>query len=175
MLHFAGHKTIQVSLLLSNKPDAYALQRAKKYGVTTYVFNRAEFTGTDQVLHVLQEAHIDFILLAGFLWLVPPYLLKAYPNAILNIHPALLPKFGGKGMHGHYVHKAVKEAGQLVSGISIHLVNEEYDRGDIVFQAETPLLPTDTPEDIAAKVLALEHLHYGKTAEKYINEHFIRP
>ncbi|MES2386653.1 MAG: phosphoribosylglycinamide formyltransferase [Bacteroidota bacterium] len=169
MKRFYSHPGIRVGLLLSNKPDAYALERAKKYGVPTMVFNRQQFTQTDEVLQMLRDAKIDVIVLAGFLWLVPQNLLTAFPDRILNIHPALLPQFGGKGMHGIHVHKAVKAAHRRESGISIHLVNEVYDSGKILLQKKIPVSLSDSPEQIAANVLRLEHKYYSQAIEDYIN------
>ena len=122
----------------------------------------------DEILAVLQEYHIDFVVLAGFLVRVPDLLLHAYPNKIINIHPALLPKFGGKGMYGNRVHEAVVAAGEKKSGITIHYINERYDEGNIVFQAVCPVLPTDSPEDVAKKVHALEYEHFPRVIERVL-------
>lgn len=168
MQYFQAHSQIEVALLLSNKPQAYALERAKKYNVPTVIFNKQEFYETHQVIKQLENHQIDLIVLAGFLWLVPESLLAAFPQRIINIHPALLPKFGGKGMYGHHVHEAVKAAGETESGITIHVIDAEYDKGDVLLQASCKISPDDTAEEIAQKVLALEHQHFAPTIEKYL-------
>lgn len=168
MKHFRHHKNIQVAALLSNKPDAFALERARKFNVPTLVFNRKQFYETDQVLIWLQQHQITHIVLAGFLWLIPESLIRTYPGRIINIHPALLPKYGGKGMYGAHVHCAVKEAGEKETGITIHLVNEKYDEGKILLQARVPLDGTETPEQIAEKVHELEYRHYPDVIEKWV-------
>jgi phosphoribosylglycinamide formyltransferase 1 len=168
MLHFQNHASIEVALVLSNKPDAFVLERAKKFGVPSKVFTRQQFRETDDVLNWLKENRITHIVLAGFMWLMPENIIKAYPDKIINIHPALLPKFGGKGMFGHHVHEAVKAAGEKETGITVHLVNEKYDEGRILFQAVTSLESTDTPDSIANKVHALEYQHYPGQIEKWI-------
>lgn len=165
--HFKDHNQIEVSLLLSNNPDAYALTRAKKAGVESKIFTKDDLKG-GEVLKWLKANKITHIVLAGFLWLIPDNLLKAFPNKIINIHPALLPKYGGKGMYGSKVHEAVKAANEKETGISIHLVNEQYDEGTIVFQTKTPLLRADTPEQIAEKVHKLEYEYYPKVVESWI-------
>lgn len=170
MRYFQSHPKIEVSLLLSNKPEAGALQHAKNYQVPTFVFNRDLFFNSENVLNQLKEKDIDFIVLAGFLWKIPDYLIAAYPNRIINIHPALLPKFGGKGMYGMHVHEAVKAAGEQESGITIHLVNENYDEGKILLQEKVRILPEDNAVTIAKKVLQLEHAHFSPLVEKYILE-----
>lgn len=168
--YFKNSETIAVQMVVSNKKDAAVLDIAQANGIKTQVVNRADFMHAEQFLAVLKQEHIDFVVLAGFLWLVPAYLVEAFPNRIFNIHPALLPKFGGKGMYGHFVHEAVKAAGETESGMTIHLVNEQYDKGDILFQARSTLLSEDSPEDIAQKVLALEHRYYAEVIEKTITE-----
>lgn len=161
-------KGIKTVLLLSNNPDAYALERARKFGVPAEVFARDEFRNPEgKVARLLEENQVDFIVLAGFLWLVPPYLIEKYRNRIVNIHPALLPKYGGKGMYGHHVHEAVIASGERESGITIHWVTEEYDSGDIIFQAKVPVDPgTDTPDSVAAKVHELEYRYFPEVIEK---------
>ncbi len=151
-----------VSLILANKPDAYVLERAKTLGIPTMVFNRGQFYETDLVLKTLLDKEIDMIVLAGFLWLIPDNILHAYSNRIVNIHPALLPKFGGKGMYGDKVHQAVIQAGEKRTGISIHYVNEEYDAGEIIFQESFEILPDDTPESIAKRVHELEYKNFPR-------------
>lgn len=167
--YFRDHKDIEVSLVLSNNPDAHVLERASKLNVASYVFDRQLFYETDQVHDILQDIGIDLIVLAGFLWLVPANLLKTWPNRIVNIHPALLPKFGGKGMYGDRVHKAVIEAGEKETGISIHYVNEIYDDGEIIFQEKFDIMPDDTPESIAEKIHVLEHKHFPTVIENLLN------
>lgn len=164
--YFAEKPGFRVKKIYCNVPDAYVLERAKKYNVPTQVFNRAEFRNPDIILRQLQEEGTDFIILAGFLWLVPPCITNAYPNRIVNIHPALLPAYGGKGMYGHHVHEAVLAAGEKESGITIHYVNEHYDSGDIIFQATCPVLPDDTPDTLAARVHELEYAHFPRVIEE---------
>jgi len=166
--HFQHHSAIKVSALLSNNPEAYALQRAANYGVPTKIFNRQQFRETDEVVHWLKEKEVTHIVLAGFLWLIPENLIRTFPGKIINIHPALLPKFGGKGMYGMKVHEAVKAAGETETGITIHEVNERYDEGRILFKAICPVMPEDTPEAIADKVHQLEYFWYPKVIEDWI-------
>jgi len=151
-------------VIVSNKEDAYVHERAKKLGIPSYTFKKMDFEN-GKVLELLQKYQIDFIILAGFLLKVPKNLLRAYPNKIVNIHPALLPKFGGKGMYGSHVHEAVVAAGEKESGITIHYVNENYDEGQIIFQAKCEVLPTDTPDNVAKKVHALEYEFFPKVIE----------
>ena len=171
MRHFKEHEKIEVALLMSNNPNAFALQRAKKFNVPSVVFSRQQFRESDTVLQWLKEKEITDIVLAGFMWLMTANIISQYPGKIINIHPALLPKFGGKGMYGHHVHQAVKAAGEKETGITIHLVNEQYDEGKILFQASCPINPTDSPEQIAEQVHRLEHQHYPAQIEKWINLH----
>ena len=166
--YFKNHPRIEVGLLLSNRPDAYALERAKNHHVKTLVFTRQQFNDAELIAGTLKDAGITHIVLAGFLWLVPEYLLKAFPNRIINIHPALLPKYGGKGMYGSKVHEAVKASGDLETGITIHLVNSNYDEGKILFQGRCPLLKDQSPEEIAACVHKLEYEHYAPVIEQWI-------
>jgi phosphoribosylglycinamide formyltransferase 1 len=168
--YFRHHASIQAVALLSNNPNAYALERATRYGASTFVFTRNQFRETEQVLEWLKEKQITHLVLAGFMWLVPDYLIQAYPNRIINIHPALLPKFGGKGMYGMHVHEAVKAAGEKETGITIHLVNERYDEGRILFQTICRVEPNDSPEAIASKVHQLEYSWYPKVIENWILE-----
>lgn len=158
--YFAQKPQFCVKSVFCNVPDAYVLERAKKYRIPTFVFNREEFRNPDKVFRQLQEQEIDFIVLAGFLWLMPSFITAAWPNKIVNIHPALLPAYGGKGMYGHYVHEAVIAAGEKESGITIHYVNDHYDQGAIIFQAKCPVLPTDTPDDLAARIHELEYRYF---------------
>lgn len=168
--HFQKHETIQVVLVLSNKADAFVLERAKKLDVPSKVFDRRQFRESGEVLVWLKEEKITHIVLAGFMWLMPVDIIKNFPNRIINIHPALLPKYGGKGMYGQYVHEAVKKAQEMESGITIHLVNDKYDDGRILFQASCALSTTDTPRQIADKVHALEYAHYPIQIEKWITQ-----
>lgn len=168
--YFSGDKNHCVRLVLSNKPDAYVLERAKNLSVPAVVFNREIFYKTQQVLSLLRDAEIDVLVLAGFLWLVPDYLLITFPQRIINIHPALLPDYGGKGMYGLRVHEAVIRDGRKKSGITIHLIDEEYDRGKILFQAECPVLPGDTPDDLASRIHQLEHRYYPETIKNYLQK-----
>lgn len=168
--YFQKSGSAQVSLVLSNKSDAYVLERAHRLEVPCSVFPKEDWIAGDEILAVLQEARIDFIVLAGFLFRVPDLLLHAYPYKIINIHPALLPKYGGKGMYGDRVHQAVVAAGEKESGITIHYINEHYDEGDTIFQVTCPVLPTDSPDDVAKKVHALEYEHFPLVIEKLLNE-----
>ena len=158
--HIQGNKDVNVALVVSNKPDAYVLVRAANLHVPSLTLTREEFARGEELARLMKERGIDFIVLAGFLLRVPEALIEAYPGRIVNIHPALLPKYGGKGMYGDRVHRAVVEAGERESGITIHLIDEQYDRGTTVFQAKCPVLPGDTPDDVARKVHALEYAHY---------------
>ena len=166
--YFAQKPQFCVKSVFCNVPDAYVLERAKKYRIPTFVFNREEFRNPDKVFRQLQEQEIDFIVLAGFLWLMPSFITAAWPNKIVNIHPALLPAYGGKGMYGHYVHEAVIAAGEKESGITIHYVNDHYDQGAIIFQAKCPVLPTDPPDDLAARIHELEYRYFPEIIEKTI-------
>lgn len=149
-------------IVLSNKKDAPILQKAQNLGIETLVFNRAVFYDQKTVVEFLQNNGVDLVVLAGFLWLVPASLIEAYPQKIINIHPALLPKFGGKGMFGIHIHKAVKEANEKITGITIHYVNQHYDEGEIILQKQCEVYTDDTPEMIATKVLQLEHQWFPK-------------
>ncbi len=166
--YFQGHPTIRVTLVLTNNPQAGVLERATKLGVPSLVFTRAELYESDTVLQQLRETKVSFIVLAGFLWLMPSNLVEAFPDRIVNIHPALLPKFGGKGMYGTRVHEAVVQAGEKESGITIHLVNNRYDEGQVIFQAACSLSPSDTPEIVARKVQHLEHRHFPRVIEQFL-------
>lgn len=168
--HFAGSDIAEVALVVSNKADAGVLNIAREHSIPTLIIQRKSFYETADILEDLRTYHIDFIALAGFLWLVPAYLVDAFPHQMVNIHPALLPKYGGKGMYGIHVHTAVKAANEPESGITIHYVNTHYDEGDYVFQAKTPLSPDDTPEVIAQKVLVLEHRYFPEVIEKLLSD-----
>ncbi len=171
MKRFQQHSTVRVVMLLSNNPQAFALERAKKFNIPTKVFNRVQFRESEEVVNWLREAHVTHVVLAGFLWLVPASLVAAFPGKIINIHPALLPKFGGKGMYGMKVHEAVKAAGEKETGITIHEVNEHYDEGKIIFQARCAVNPMDTPEDIAHKIHQLEYRHFPEVIERWVHQH----
>lgn len=166
--YFKDHASIEVVLLLSNNSNAYALQRAKNYNIKNYLFSRKEFMEGRLLMDYLKGADVTHIVLAGFLWLIPDYLIRAFPERIINIHPALLPKFGGKGMYGSKVHEAVKASREQETGITIHLVNDRYDEGKILFQGKCAITQNDSPEQIAACVQKLEHEHYPKVIEKWI-------
>ena len=170
--YFSGSQKVNCALVVSNKADAYALVRAERNGVPSRVVSREQLKDSSVVMPILQEFSIDFIVLAGFLPLVPDYLLDAYPRRIINIHPALLPKYGGKGMWGHHVHEAVKAAGETETGMTVHWVTPVCDSGEIIAQFSTPLLPTDTAEDIAEKEHQLEMLHFPHVVEQVIEETF---
>ena len=166
--YFQENDLIRVALVLSNRSDAYVLERAHRLQVPSEVFLKEDWVSGEQILALLHEYHIDFIVLAGFLIRVPERLLHAYPDKIINIHPALLPKFGGKGMYGDRVHEAVVAAGETESGITIHYINEHYDEGDTIFQAKCPVLPDDSAIDVAQKVHSLEYKHYPLIIERTI-------
>lgn len=165
---FKHHSSIEVVLLLSNNPDAYVLERAKKHQIKSAVFSRKEFQEGTRIRELLKESAATHIVLAGFLWLIPDYLLRAFPDRIINIHPALLPKYGGKGMYGARVHEAVKASGELETGITIHIVNDRYDEGRILFQGKCIIEENYTPEEIAACVHKLEHEHYPRVIEQWV-------
>lgn len=165
--YFNSKSSAKVELIISNKSDAYVLERAKNLSVESIVLSREELM-SDKILQILKEHNIDFIILAGYLLKIPAILIKNYPGSIINIHPALLPKFGGKGMYGHRVHEAVVASGEKETGITIHLVDEIYDNGRILFQATCPVTPTDTSADVAAKIHNLEQSHFPREIESYI-------
>lgn len=166
--YFNNNPKGEVSLILTNNPNAFVLERAEKLGIKSLVFSKEQFLKTDEIVQFLVKNDINLIVLAGFLLKIPENVIKQFSNKIINIHPALLPKFGGKGMYGDNVHKAVVEAKETESGITIHYVNEHYDEGKIIFQAKCPVLPADNYEDIAAKIHLLEYEHFPKVIEKLI-------
>lgn len=170
--YFKDNKNIHVKLIVSNKSDAYVLERAKKLNIQSAIFNKTDFNESEKVIETLKANNIDFIVLAGFLLKVPQNIIDAFPNKIINIHPALLPKFGGKGMYGDNVHKAIIQAKETESGITIHYINENYDEGNIIFQAKCEVLPTDTYQNVADKVHELEYQYFPKTIEKTILSHY---
>ncbi|MBP1669244.1 MAG: phosphoribosylglycinamide formyltransferase [Bacteroidetes bacterium] len=166
--YFDKNPGVTIVGVFSNNARAYVLERAGKLGIPAFVFSRHEFYETDKVIALLQTCNAGWIILAGFLWLIPENLIARYPNRIVNIHPALLPKYGGKGMYGLRVHQTVIENGDKESGITIHRVNAEYDRGDIIFQARCPVMPDDTAETLAQRVHKMEYEFYPKIIEKLV-------
>jgi phosphoribosylglycinamide formyltransferase-1 len=170
--YFADSERVNCALVISNKADAYALVRAQNHGVPTAIAPKLQLNDAGFMLPLLQQHHIDFIVLAGFLPLVPDFLIEAYPRRIINIHPALLPKFGGKGMWGHHVHEAVKAAGETETGMTVHWVTPVCDGGEIIAQFSTPLSPDDSVDDIAEKEHQLEMKHFPKVVEHVLNETF---
>jgi phosphoribosylglycinamide formyltransferase 1 len=166
--HFKPGANAKVTLIMSNRQDAYVLERAKKRNIPAICFSRTDFYETDFVLNRLKEENPTLIVLAGFLWLLPQNIIHNFPGRIINIHPALLPKYGGKGMYGSKVHEAVIAGGEKESGITIHYVNEKYDEGDIIFQASCPVLPGDMPETLAQRIHELEHRHFPQVIEKLL-------
>ncbi len=170
MERFQKHPLIKVGLLVSNKPGAGALHHAADFGISTLIIEKEQFFRGDAYLPELEAAGIDYIILAGFLWKIPSALVTAYPHRMINIHPALLPKYGGKGMYGKFVHKAVIAAGDKESGITIHFVDEQYDHGATIFQAKCPVHETDTPDSLAERIHQLEHAHFASVIEKVITE-----
>jgi phosphoribosylglycinamide formyltransferase-1 len=166
--YFKSSTDIGVALILSNKQDAYVHERAKKLGIPSFTFTKAEFADGTEILEILREYEIDFIVLAGFLLKVSKSLLEAYPGRIVNIHPALLPKHGGKGMYGDRVHQAVLDAGETESGITIHYINEHYDEGSIIYQVSCEVQRGDTCDILANRVHALEYAHFPKVIEAII-------
>ena len=168
--YFSGSDSVSVALVVSNRPDAYALVRAEKLGVPTAVVPKAQLNDPEVMLPLMRRYDIGFIVLAGFLPLVPDFLIDAFPRRIVNIHPALLPKYGGKGMWGHHVHEAVKAAGETETGITIHYMTPVCDSGEIIAQFRTALFPEDTPETIADKVHALEMRHFPEVLADLISD-----
>ena len=166
--HFGTSSRAKVALVVSSSPSAYALVRAERLGVPTAVLTKSGLNDPAVVLPLLAEYHVEWIVLAGFLKVVPDFLLEAYPRRVVNLHPALLPKFGGRGMYGHHVHEAVKAAGESVTGMTVHYVTSEVDRGEIIAQFSVPISPADTPEDIAEKEHVLEMEHFPSVIEGLI-------
>lgn len=162
ILFFRTHRSARVELVLSNRPEAGVIERAGRLEVPVRTFNRQQFSESGEVLDWLKDAGIDLVVLAGFLWLVPAAIVDAFEGRIVNIHPALLPGYGGKGMYGHHVHQAVIEAGEKESGITIHHVNRVYDDGSIIFQARCPVEQGDTPDSLAERIHALEYEHFPR-------------
>lgn len=168
--YFSGRTDVEVSLILTNNPLAGVIQRARKLHIPVVIFDRKTFYETERILQLLKNDQVDFIVLAGFMMLIPTSLVKGYPDKIVNIHPALLPKHGGKGMYGHFVHEAVVAAKEQQSGVTIHYVNEHYDEGNIIFQAFCDVTETDSPDDVARKVQVLEHQYYPKIIDEIISK-----
>jgi phosphoribosylglycinamide formyltransferase 1 len=166
--HFRGHGSVKVSLIVSNKPGTGVLAIAEREGIDSLLIEKETFFRGDAYVELLKEKQIDFIVLAGFLWKVPEALIAAFSNKIVNIHPALLPKYGGKGMYGSHVHEAVIANKETESGITIHYVDGHYDHGDIIFQAKCVVSPDDTPESLAQKIHALEHANFPLIIEKVL-------
>jgi len=169
--HFK-EKTEYSFVVLSNKKDAPVLEKTKNLGVESFTFDRKDFYESEKVVDFLKAQKVRFVILAGFLWLVPPNLITAFMGRVINIHPALLPDFGGKGMYGMKVHQAVIDAKEAESGITIHYVNQKYDEGHIIFQDSCEVLPTDTPETLAQKIHTLEHEHFPKVVARLVGELF---
>ena len=167
---FQDRKDAQVVQILSNKNTAKVLERANNLKISAFSFNRSAFYDTDQVLNLVKSTQPDLIVLAGFLWLFPQNIIEAYPGKIINIHPALLPAYGGKGMYGANVHKAVVAAGEKESGITIHEVTSEYDKGTILFQAKTQLESDETPDSLAAKIHELEYEHFPRVISEILEK-----
>ncbi len=164
--YFKNSDTFLFPIIISNKSDAFVHERAKNLGIPSVTFSREDFNQPEKILKLLDFYKIDFIVLAGFLLKISPDIIHAFPNKIINIHPALLPKYGGKGMYGHHVHEVVKLSGEKESGITIHYVNENYDEGNIISQVKCKIDKNDSPNDIAAKVHALEYEFFPKVIEE---------
>jgi phosphoribosylglycinamide formyltransferase-1 len=170
MEYFKKHHDAEVSIVLTNNPEAYVLQRADNFEIPSHIFDRQEFTKTEEVANLLKNLQIDLIVLAGFLWLIPENLLKAFPNKIINIHPALLPKFGGKGMYGDKVHQSVLDAHEEESGITVHFVNENFDEGEVIHQSRFRIDEDDDIEMLKFKGQQLEHLHYPRVVDQLLKK-----
>jgi phosphoribosylglycinamide formyltransferase 1 len=169
--YFRNSQHARVSLVVCNKPGAGVISIAEKAGIPVLIIEKERFLKGDGYLPEIQQAGTSLVVLAGFLWKVPQTLINAYPRRIINIHPALLPKYGGRGMYGQYVHESVLNAGEMESGITIHYVDEHYDNGDIIFQTACPVLDTDSPETLANRIHQLEHLHYPLVIDDLLQEH----
>lgn len=165
--YFHNHQSIDIVVVLSNNPDAFALERARNLNIKAVSFSKEEFND-GSVVHQLHRLGVTHVVLAGFLWLIPKNLIERYPDRIINLHPALLPKFGGKGMYGLRVHEAVKQAGEVETGITIHVVNDRYDEGKVLFQKSCPVTANQSPQQIAACVHELEYEYYPKVIEQWI-------
>ena len=167
--YFRNHQTVSVALVVCNKPGAGVISIAEKENIPVLIIDKEQFFRGDGYVPLLRSKNIDFIVLAGFLWKIPSTILSAYSNSIINIHPALLPKYGGKGMYGLNVHASVLSSGDQETGITIHYVDEHYDNGDVIFQERCKVSPTDTPETLAEKVHQLEHQHFPRVIEQVVN------
>lgn len=165
---FSSNHEIEVSLILTNNPTAGVIERAQRLNIPIVIFNKKVFSKTDKIVEMLQLQGIDWVILAGFLWLVPTNLIKAFENRMINIHPALLPKYGGKGMWGHHVHEAVVANQETETGITIHYVNENYDEGKIIFQAKCEVTETDSADEVAQKIHLLEYQYFPEVIFKEI-------
>jgi phosphoribosylglycinamide formyltransferase-1 len=170
--YFEHNEHIKIVAFITNKAESGVVRLGEVNQIPTLVVNRKQWNEPEFIMEKLHLVSADFIVLAGFLWLIPSFLITAFPEKIVNIHPSLLPKYGGKGMYGMHVHEAVKEAGETMSGCTIHLVNQEYDKGKILFQAIVPISDNMQASDIAKAVLVLEHQHYGPVIENYLKEKF---
>ena len=168
--YFNSSNEINIALVLTNNPTAGIIDKCKELGVKCRIFSKTVFRESDDIYNVLIDAKIDYIILAGFLWFVPQSITNRWAGHIINIHPALLPKYGGKGMHGMNVHRAIVEAGESETGITIHHVDDVYDNGGIIFQTKVEVEPNDTPDIVAAKVQVLEQAHFPKVIEKLCKE-----
>ena len=168
--YFQHNKQVHIALVVSNRSDAYALVRAKKLNVTTAVLPKADFNNKDKVLKLMADYRIDFIVLAGFLLMIPDWLISVYQRRMINLHPALLPKFGGMGMYGHHVHEAVRKANETETGMTVHWVSTVCDGGEIITQFRTPITPDDTPGDIAGKEHILEMEHFPRVIETILRQ-----
>lgn len=167
--YFSNNKNVSVDLILTNNPQAGVIERAQNLDIKSLCFDKTDFYNTNTIIDILKKHEIDFIILAGFLWLVPNNLITDYENRIINIHPALLPKYGGKGMYGMNVHKSVIDNGEKQSGITIHFVNNKYDEGHTIFQATVDIFKYDTPDSLAEKIHLLEYEYFPKVIEQTIN------
>lgn len=168
ILYFQNHPKIEIVSVFSNKKDAFVINRAQKYYIPVFVFTKADMNNSNRLLDMLHDQRIDFIILAGFLWLIPQHIIDDYRDRIVNIHPALLPAYGGKGMYGDKVHQSVWGNAESETGITIHKVNELYDEGQVLFQAAVELQRSDTPDVIASKVHKLEYKHYPIVIEQFV-------
>lgn len=168
--YFQNNKQANIALVVSNRSDAYALVRAQRLNVPTKVLPKAEFNNQEMVMKLMADYRIDFIVLAGFLLMIPNWLISAYQHRMINLHPALLPKFGGIGMYGHYVHEAVRKANETETGMTVHWVSPVCDGGEIIAQFRTPITPDDIPDDIAAKEHVLEMKHFPQVIEAILKQ-----
>ena len=168
--YFQTNEQVNIALVVSNRADAYALTRAKNLNVPSVVLPKADFNNEEKVLKLMADHRIDFIVLAGFLLMIPDWLIAAYQRRIINLHPALLPKFGGIGMYGHHVHEAVRKANETETGMTVHWVSNVCDGGEIIAQFRTPITPDDTPDDIAEKEHILEMEHFPQVIEAVLKQ-----